>query len=346
MILHAVFLLLSFETSNLKGLRCKEILVKIRKSVDADIVKALLQVIHERISIPTCCLAIHAIKSTASETEMEQVTPKFLELLKVEKDCFVKCALLEALRSKALDPQVSTLGMLLTQDPVDTVRLAALELLMDQTAMDGFMAMLLRCMKDPSFSLSQLALVIVNSLPAEDIDTEEMAREVSQLLLHPDAKIRLAATEALSKMGSRGKSIALSALSASGPWPELDLEVRQKRDEAITTLQAWLKYCSGSFKPLTPLQENIPCSHVGMLIIVNSRQTFLHQSSVVQVRRDFECQTILHHVMSHIALKDGGLLMFVMEHSCCLSLFHGQFALCHWMVMSASFGLIVIIIMI
>jgi len=83
-----------------------------------------------------------------------------------------------------------------------------------------------------------------------------------------------------------------------------------------------------------------------MLIIVNSRQTFLHQSSVVQVRRDFECQTILHHVMSHIALKDGGLLMFVMEHSCCLSLFHGQFALCHWMVMSASFGLIVIIIMI
>ena len=44
-----------------------------------------------------------------------------------------------------------------------------------------------------------------------------------------------------------------------------------------------------------------------------------------------------------IALKDGGLLMFVMEHSCCLSLFHEQFALCHWMVMSASFGLIVII---
>ena len=109
---------------------------------------------------------------------------------------------------------------------------------MDQTAMDGFMAMLLRCMKDPSSSVSQLALVIVNSLPAEEIDTEEMAREVSQLLLHPDAKIRLAATEALSKMGSRGKSIALSALSASGPWPELDLEVRQKRDEAIATLQA------------------------------------------------------------------------------------------------------------
>ena len=345
MILHAVFLLLSFETLNLKGLRCKEILVKIRKSVDADIVKALLQVIHERISIPTCCLAIHAIKSTASETEMEQVTPKFLELLKVEKDCFVKCALLEALRSKALDPQVSTLGMQLTQDPVDTVRLAALELLMDQTAMDGFMAMLLRCMKDPSFSLSQLALVIVNSLPAEDIDTEEMAREVSQLLLHPDAKIRLAATEALSKMGSRGKSIALSALSASGssgPWPELDLEVRQKRDEAITTLQAW--FFIGSFKPLTPLQENIPCSHVTMLIQDRHISPPITCCSSTPCFRILECQTILHHVMSHIALKDGGLLMFVMEHSCCLSLFHEQFALCHWMVMSASFGLIVIMI--
>lgn len=219
-------------------LRCKEILVKIKKSVDADIIKALLQVIHERMSIPSCCLAIHAIKSTASERQMEEMTPKFLELLKVEKDCFVKCALLEALRNKSLDPQVSTLGLQLTRDPVDTVRLAALELLMDQTAMDGFMAMLLRCMKDPSSLVSQLALVIVNSLPAEELDTEEMAREVSQLLLHPDAKIRLAATEALRKMGSRGKSIALSALSASGPWPELDLEVRQKRDEAIATLQA------------------------------------------------------------------------------------------------------------
>ena len=261
MILHAVFLLLSFETSNLKGLRCKEILVKIRKSVDADIVKALLQVIHERISIPTCCLAIHAIKSTASETEMEQVTPKFLELLKVEKDCFVKCALLEALRSKALDPQVSTLGLQLTQDPVDTVRLAALELLMDQTAMDGFMAMLLRCMKDPSFSLSQLALVIVNSLPAEDIDTEEMAREVSQLLLHPDAKIRLAATEALSKMGSRGKSIALSALSASGPWPELDLEVRQKEMKPLQPYKHDWNIAAGRSSPSLRCRRT---SHVHM----------------------------------------------------------------------------------
>lgn len=85
------------------------------------------------------------------------------------------------------------------------------------------------------------------------------------------------------------------------------------------------------------LQETIPCSHVGMLIQdrhVSTNQVLFKYAVVL------ECQTILHHVMSHIALKDRGLLMFVMEHSCCLSLFHEQFALCHWMVMSASFGLI------
>ena len=220
------------------GEMCKILFVTIKKSADADIFEPLFRVIQERFSIPSCCMAISAMKLAASPEQMKQATPKLLDLLRVEQDCFVKCELLEALETKGpLDVKVFELAKQFTQDPVESVRLSALKLLRGKSSMDGFMNIVIQCTKDASFSVCQLAFLILNSLPPEDLDTKEVAVEVSALLSHRDGQIRLAAAEALSKMAVHGKDVALEALSANRPWPELELEVRRKKDEAIAILQ-------------------------------------------------------------------------------------------------------------
>lgn len=212
-------------------------MLKVKKSNANDLLQErLLNVIHERFSVQSCCTAIHAMQSMASPEHMTKfVTPRLLELLAVEKDCALKCALLEALqREKPIPTEISQIGQRLLRDPVETVRLYSLRLFRNETV---DVKMLLQCIQDPSFSVCQLAFEILNSLPSEQIDTAEIATIVSAALLHRDGQIRSSAIDALSKMTCHGRSVAVQALSCEGPWPELELDIRKKRRDAIATLE-------------------------------------------------------------------------------------------------------------
>eukprot|EP00438_Fugacium_kawagutii_P015553 Skav228564 [mRNA] locus=scaffold4568:55161:56813:+ [translate_table: standard] len=217
---------------------CEETMLNVKKSNAASnlLQEKLLSVIHERFSVQSCCTAIHALQSMASPEQMTKfVTPRFLELLAVEKDCTLKCALLEALqREKPLPTEISQIGQRLLCDPVETVRLYSLRLFRNETV---DVKMLLQCIQDPSFSVCHLAFEMLNSLPSEQIDTAEIATVVTHVLrYHRDAQIRSSCIEVLSKM-TRHRNVAVQALSREGPWPELELDIRKKRQDAIAKLE-------------------------------------------------------------------------------------------------------------
>jgi len=219
--------------------RCADILMKIWKSESTSLVELLLPVVDERINLGSCCFAIQQIESLDPASRAEAME-HFTKMLEVETNCFVKSALLRAVTSGEVSLKLQETARLLTQDPVDTVRLDALQLL-ENTDFEGKnFQVLLQCLKDPAVSVSLVAFGILNYLPSERIDTEEVALVVSDLLTHPDVRMRMASTEALGRMVKGGKDIALAVLLtqelSQELWPELDMELRQKRHDVIAAL--------------------------------------------------------------------------------------------------------------
>lgn len=71
---------------------------------------------------------------------------------------------------------------------------------------------------------------ILNYLPSERIDTEEVALVVGHLLTHPDVRMRMASTEALGRMVKGGKDIALAVLFLIPFWHKNSRGLAVRRD--------------------------------------------------------------------------------------------------------------------